>query len=49
MSGESDKIRNTMDLVRQRLTQGGMPAEQARKIAHDQAIKHDRREQDKRK
>lgn len=38
-----------MDRFTGKLVQGGMPADKARKIAHEQAIKHDRREQDKRK
>lgn len=48
MSGEIPKIRETMDKFVRHMTDHGMPVEKARQIAQEQAIKHDRRERDKR-
>lgn len=48
MSGENPKVREAMDRFTGRLVQSGMPADKARKIAQEQAIKHDRKERDKR-
>lgn len=48
MSGEIPKIRDAMDRFTGKLVQGGVPVDKARKIAQEQAIKHDRKERDKR-
>ena len=48
MSGENPKVREAMERMRGQLIGSGVKPEQARKIAQDAAIKHDRKERDKR-
>lgn len=48
MSGEIPKVREAMDRMTGQLVKGGMDANKARKVAQDAAIKHDRKERDKR-
>lgn len=48
MSGEDQKVRDAMERMRGQLIGSGVKPEQARKIAQEQAIKHDRKERDKR-
>lgn len=42
------KHRQAMERMTERLVNSGMPADKARKIAQNEAVKADRRERDKR-
>lgn len=48
MSGEKPAIRQGMERMTERLVNGGMPSDKARKIAQDAAVRADRKERDKR-
>jgi len=48
VSGEIPKVRQAMERMTERLVNGGMPADKARKTAQDAAVRADRKERDKR-